>query len=236
MKRTLKSIILVVVSVFLLLGLTGCANINYEIKLEKDGSGEISYIMGYDKNFLNSMKVSLEDLKKSNSFDDMKEEATKEGYTIEEYEDNTTYGFRAYKHVANVQNEFKVMEDSTESDAIHYEKSFLKTTFSQNASIDLKDLSGEGQVEDALTSAVMGQMKISYKLILPFAVGENNASSVSEDGKTIEWTLKAGQVNEINFVAEQTNLVNIAIIAGAVILVLILILVITSHGKNKKNS
>lgn len=236
MKRTLKSIILVVVSVFLLLGLTGCANINYEIKLEKDGSGEISYIMGYDKNFLNSMKVSLEDLKKSNSFDDMKEEATKEGYTIEEYEDNTTYGFRAYKHVANVQNEFKVMEDSTESDAIHYEKSFLKTTFSQNASIDLKDLSGEGQVEDALTSAVMGQMKISYKLILPFAVGENNASSVSEDGKTIEWTLKAGQVNEINFVAEQTNLVNIAIIAGAVILVLILILAITSHGKNKKNS
>ena len=82
MKRTLKSIILVVVSVFLLLGLTGCANINYEIKLEKDGSGEISYIMGYDKNFLNSMKVSLEDLKKSNSFDDMKEEATKEGYRI----------------------------------------------------------------------------------------------------------------------------------------------------------
>ena len=227
MKRILKSIILVVVSVFLLLGLTGCANINYEIKLEKDGSGEISYIMGYDKNFLNSMKVS---------FDDMKEEATKEGYTIEEYEDNTTYGFRAYKHVANVQNEFKVMEDSTESDAIHYEKSFLKTTFSQNASIDLKDLSGEGQVEDALTSAVMGQMKISYKLILPFAVGENNASSVSEDGKTIEWTLKAGQVNEINFVAEQTNLVNIAIIAGAVILFLILILAITSHGKNKKNS
>ena len=68
----------------------------------------------------------------------------------------------------------------------------------------------------------MGQMKISYKLILPFAVGENNASSVSEDGKTIEWTLKAGQVNEINFVAEQTNLVNIAIIAGAVILFLIL--------------
>ena len=82
----------------------------------------------------------------------------------------------------------------------------------------------------------MGQMKISYKLVLPFAAGENNASNVSEDGKTLEWTLKAGQVNEINFVAEQTNLINIAIIAGAVILVLVLILVIASHGKNKKNS
>lgn len=236
MKKAVKSFVFVMMLAVVMLLLTGCANINYEIKLEKDGSGEISYVMGYDKNFLNSMQVSLEDLKGSNSFDDMKEEASKEGYTIEEYEDNTTYGFKAYKHVENIQNEFKVMEDSTEEDAIRFEKSFFKTSFSQKASLDLADLSGEGQAQDALTSAVMGQMKISYKLVLPFAAGENNASSVSEDGKTLEWTLKAGQVNEINFVAEQTNLVNIAIIAGAIILVLVLILVIASRGKNKKNA
>ncbi len=235
MERTVKSMMLMIVLAIAMFMLTGCANINYEIKLEKDGSGEISYIMGYDKNFLNSMEVSVEDLRGDNSFDEMRQEAQQEGYTIEEYEDSTTYGFKAYKHVENVQNEFKVMEDSTGEDAIHFEKSFFKTSFSQNATLDLSDLSGEGQAEDALTSAIMGQMKISYKIVLPFAVGQNNASNVSEDGKTLEWTLKAGQTNEINFTAEQSNMVNIAIIAGAVILVLILILAITSRGKNKKN-
>lgn len=235
MKRTLKLFILVAVPALLLVGLTGCANINYEVKLEKDGSGDVAYIMGYDKNFLTSMQVSIEDLKGDNSFDEMKQEATEEGYTVEEYEDSTTYGFKAYKHVENIQNEFKVMEDSTEDDAIHYENSLFKTTFSQKANLDLTDLSGEGE-EDALTTAIMGQMKISYKIVLPFAVGENNATTVSEDGKTLEWTLKAGQVNEINFTAEQTNLVNIAIIAGAILLVLIIIIVIASRGKNKKNS
>lgn len=234
MKRTLKSFALMIVSMLLLFCLTGCANINYEVKLEKDGSGEVSYIMGYDKNFLNSMNVSVEDLKGDNSFDEMKQDAAQEGYTVEEYEDSTTYGFKAYKHVENVQNEFKVMEDSTEDDAIHYESSFFKTSFSQHAALDLSDLSDEGE-EDALTTAIMGQMKISYKLVLPFAVGENNATTVSEDGKTLEWTLKAGQTNEINFTAEETNMVNIAIIAGAVILVLILIIVIASRGKSKKN-
>lgn len=234
MKRTLKLFILVAVSALLLVGLTGCANINYEVKLEKDGSGDVAYIMGYDKNFLTSMQVSIEDLKGDNSFDEMKQEATKEGYTVEEYEDSTTYGFKAYKHVENIQNEFKVMEDSTEEDAIHYENSLFKTTFSQKANLNLTDLSGEGE-EDALTTAIMGQMKISYKIVLPFAVGENNATTVSEDGKTLEWTLKAGQVNEINFTAEQTNLVNIAIIAGAILLVLIIIIVIASRGKNKKD-
>lgn len=234
MKRRLKSFILVTVLALLLFTLTGCANINYEVKLEKDGSGEVAYIMGYDKSFLTSMQVSIEDLKGDNSFDEMKQEATEEGYTVEEYEDSTTYGFKAYKHVENIQNEFKVMEDSTEEDAIHYENSLFKTTFSQKANLNLTDLSGEGE-EDALTTAIMGQMKISYKIVLPFAVGENNATTVSEDGKTLEWILKAGQVNEISFTAEQTNLVNITIIAGAILLVLIIIIVIASRGKSKKD-
>ena len=46
-----------------LVTLTGCMNVNYEVKLNEDGSAEISYLLGYDKSFLSSMGVSTEDLK-----------------------------------------------------------------------------------------------------------------------------------------------------------------------------
>ena len=232
MNKIVKSVLFIVFIGILLVSLTGCANVNYEITLQKDGSGEISYIMGYDKNFLNSMQVSIDDLKSNNSLEQTKQEATQQGYTVEEYEDENTYGFKAYKHVSNIQSEFKMMEDSSQSDAIQYEKSLLKTTFSQDAKLDLSNVAGDEE-EDALTTAVLGQMKISYKIILPFKVGDNNATTVSEDGKTIEWILKAGQTNEIRFIAQQDNTI---IIVGAIvaILVVILVIIMMSSKKSKK--
>ncbi len=232
MKKILKSVILITIITMLLFILTGCANVNYEVKLDKNGSGEISYIMGYDKSFLTSMQVSIDDIKQDNTFDEMKQEATKEGYTVDIYEDDNTYGFRAYKHVDNIQNEFKISQNSEENDGIKYEKSFLKIKFWQDAKLNLSKIAGDNS-EDALTSAVLNQMKISYKLVLPFKAGQNNANTVSEDGKTLEWTLKAGQINEIKFVAEQTNIVIIAILAIGLIIILVIIFMIMKMSKRK---
>lgn len=232
MNRIVKLVLCIVFTGILLVSLTGCANVNYEITLQKDGSGEITYIMGYDKSFLNSMQVSIDTLKDSNSLEQTKQEATQAGYSVEEYEDENTYGFKAYKHVSNIQNEFKMMEDSSESDAIQYEKSLLKITFSQDAKLDLSNVTGDEE-DDALTTAILGQMKISYKIVLPFKVGDNNATTVSEDGKTIEWELKAGQTNEIKFIAQQDNTIMV-VGAIAVILVIILVIIMMISGKSKK--
>lgn len=234
MKKNLKSIILVAFFTLLLFVLTGCANVNYEIKLEKDGSGDVSYIMGYDKSFLSSMQVSIEDLKDDDSFDEMKQEATKTGYTVEAYEDDNTYGFKAFKHVDNIQNEFSIEPGSEEDDGIKYEKTLLKTKYSQEATVDLADVTESA--EDALTKAVLGQMKITYKIVLPFKVGDNNATLVSEDGKTLEWTLKAGQTNEIKFVAQEDRTVYAVAGTGVIVLIVILstIAVMASKKKAKK--
>lgn len=234
MDKILKSVTLIVLAGILLVSLTGCANVNYEITLQKDGSGEISYIIGYDKNFLNSMQVSIDTLKENDSLKRTKQEAEQGGYTVEEYEDENTYGFKAYKKVTNIQTEFKMMEDSSESDAIQYEKNLLKTKFSQDAKLDLSNVTGNNE-QDALTTAVLGQMKISYKMILPFKVGDNNATTVSEDGKTLEWSLKAGQTNEIKFIAEEDNTI-IIVVAVAIILLMIVVIIITISRKSKKTS
>lgn len=56
-----------------LVTLTGCMNVNYEVKLNEDGSAEISYLLGYDKSFLSSMGVSTEDLKNDETIANMQE-------------------------------------------------------------------------------------------------------------------------------------------------------------------
>lgn len=231
MKRTLKSLVLVAFSAVLLFVLTGCANVNYEIKLEKDGSGDVSYIMGYDKAFLSSVQVSVDDVKEDDSFDEAKQEATEEGYTIEEYEDDNTYGFRAYKHVNNIQDEFKIDENTDADDGIKYEKTFFKTKYAQEATVNLSDIMGTE--EDALTKAVVGQMKISYKIVLPFKAGENNATTVSEDGKTLEWTLKAGETNEIKFVAQEDRTVYAITGMGILVLIIVIGAVVAIYSKKK---
>ncbi len=233
MKKTLKSLFLLVCLSLLLIVLTGCANVNYEIKLEKDGSGDVSYIMGYDKSFLSSMQISVDDIKEDDSFDEVKQEATDEGYTIEEYEDENTYGFRAYKHVSNIQNEFKIDENTDVDDGIKYEKTLFKTKYSQNLALNLSDMIGE---EDALTKAVLGQMKISYKIVLPFKVGENNATTVSEDGKTLEWTLKAGEANEVKFVAEEDRTVFVLAGIGVIVLLVAIVAIIVIYSKKKETT
>ena len=105
MKKTLKTITLMLMVGIILLTLTGCANVNFDIKLNADGSGEVSYVMGYDKSFLTSMGVTTSSLENDDSFKEMEDEARQEGYTVKKYEDDNTYGFKATKHVENIQNE-----------------------------------------------------------------------------------------------------------------------------------
>lgn len=217
MKKALKNIVIIAILGTILFTLTGCANVNYDIKLNKDGSADISYVMGYDKSFLTSMGVETTSVKNDDSLNDMKKEAQEKGYTIEEYEDETTFGFKASKHVNNIQEEFdlenSVIESDEESNKIVYEKTLLKTTYSQNAKVDLTTMLEDN---NAMLKVIVSQMKISYKITLPFKVGSNNATTVSEDGKVLEWTLKVGEVNEIQFEASQDygiyGLVGIALV------------------------
>jgi len=238
MKKTLKSIAITTILGIILFTLTGCANVNYDIKLNKDGSGDISYVIGYDKSFLASIGVETSSLENDNSFDEMEEQAKQNGYAIEKYEDDNTYGFKATKHANNIQEDFDVNNevdtDSEDSGRIMYEKTLLKTKFSQASKVDLTNMSEDGE-DAAMLKAVMGQMKISYKITLPFRVGSNNATTVSEDGKTIEWTLKVGEVNEINFEASQ-DYGMYALLGLAVVLVIVATVSVILSKKAKKTS
>lgn len=236
MKKTLKNIAIIAILAIILLTLTGCANVNYDIKLNKDGSGDISYVIGYDKSFLSSIGVETSSLENDNSFDEMEEQAKQNGYTVEKYEDDNTYGFKATKHVNNIQEEFDInnVANSGESGKIMYEKTLLKTRYYQDSKIDLTDAISDDE-DAAMLKAVMSGIKISYKITLPFKAGSNNATTVSEDRKTIEWTLKAGEVNEVKFEAAQDyGMYALAVLA--LILVIVAAVAVMLSKKAKKTS
>lgn len=238
MKKTVKSMIFMVMMLVTLFCLTGCANVNYEIRLERNGSGEISYTMGYDKTFMASMGVNTSALESDTTLKEMMTDAEKEGYSVEKYEDNDTYGFKASKKVNNVQEEFSLQntigEEKEESnDKIVYEKTLLKTKYSQDAKMDLAMAEGTSTQETAMMKAMIGQIKISYKVVLPFKAGENNATTVSEDGKTLEWKMEAGKVNEIKFAAQEDYTV-MAMGGMGVIVILIIIVIMNRKGRKKQ--
>lgn len=236
MSKTLKNVAIIAILGIILFTLTGCANVDYDIKLNKDGSGDIAYVIGYDKSFLASIGVETSSLENDSSFSEMEEQAEQNGYTIEKYEDDNTYGFKATKHANNIQEEFDLNDEAgsnnEEASKIMYEKTLLKTKYYQDSKVDLTDILSDNE-EAAMLKAVMSQMKISYRITLPFRVGSNNATTVSEDGKTIEWTLKVGEVNEIKFEASQ-DYGMYALLGLAVILVAVAVVSVILSRKAKK--
>lgn len=240
MKKAVQIISIIAILTVTLITLTGCMNINYEVKLNNDGSAEISYLMGYDKKFLGNMGISTDTLKNDETMGEAKESVESEGYTTEAYEDDNTYGFRATKSVENIENfniELGLLtegEQADENNKIKYEKNLLNTKFAQDAKLDLTNMLEDSSEEtSSMLNTMIKQMKMVYKITLPFKVGNNNATTVSEDGKTLEWVLIPGEINEVKFEATKSTVVIYAIMIIVIAGFAVAITLIINKNKNK---
>lgn len=223
-----KVLCLATIMVMLLVVLTGCVDVNYEVTLNKDGTADVAYVYGFDKATLEQMGTTAEDMTS-----DMKQNAEASEYEIETYSDDEIEGFKAKKHIENLadislEEAFgsQYVTDSEENQ-FKIEKKGSKTVYSQNAKIDLTSM------DSSMTSIVT----MKYTVNLPVKVGENNASEVSEDGKTLIWNLTPGEVNEINFEASSNVLVTVAIIiVVALIIIGVAVAVIIVVKKSNKGN
>jgi len=131
MKKTIKLLILIAI---IIITLTGCVSIDYEVEINKDGTGKISYVYAYDKEYLKSMEYSGEEMSK-----DLKENAEEDGYKVEAYSDNEKEGIKISKDVEDVTNGIS-FEELFEGYVKDSEENNIKKEdrkFSQNAVIDL---------------------------------------------------------------------------------------------------
>ena len=209
-----KIIGLIIMLIVMLVALTGCAEVNYEVEVHKDGSGEITYIYGVSKNKIGNAPDIVEQFVEA-----MREQAEESGYTVELYENDDISGFKANKYVKNLTEDFSLEEafgeeyvQDTENNKINIENNFWTTTYSQNTELDLTNLSST-------------DVEMTYKIKLPTKVKTSNASEVSEDGKVLKWNLTGGELNKIEFVAEEINILPIIIIAVVAIIIIVVAIV-----------
>lgn len=225
-----KTIGLIIVLLIVLLTLTGCVNVNYEVEVNKDGSGEISYIYVFSKESLESLQVSAEDMVSS-----MKEQAEKSEYITEVYEDDKTAGFKASKHINDLSKDFSIQEafgeeyvkesEDEKDNRVIIKNNLFKTTISQNAEIDLT------KMKDIATIVTM-----NYTVKLPIKASSNNASEVSKNGKELTWNLTGGEINKIEYTAVGINLLPIVlIIVVLAIVAFIVYYLLVLRRKTKKS-
>ena len=240
-----KTITVIAMLIIMLVTLTGCMTVDYEVTINKNGSADISYVMGYSKSFFKSMGATEADIEESfneNGFTDLEEEAVKEGYSIEKISNDEIFGFKATKHIDKLEAysmSGTFGEYVEEADTFSVTKGFFKNKYSLTTKIDLTEMSAmtEDSADDSAAYANMfiNQMKMNYKVNLPEKVTSSNATAVLEDGKTLNWELKPGKVNEIQFEYSQVNTMVFVIIGAiAVLIVAIIVTIIVLKGKKGK--
>lgn len=229
MKKVLK---LFAILAAMLIVLTGCVDVDYQVTLNKDGSADVSYVYGFEKVMLEGMGAEAGDTGMDTS--GMRESAEKDGFTVENYSDDEIEGIKATKHITDL-SEISLEKlfgeeyvSEKEGSKITVKKSGSKTTFSQNAEIDLSEMAG---MESYVT--------MKYTINLPVAAKTNNANKVSNDGKTLTWELKAGEVNKIQFEAVSggmSTVLKIAlIVVGIAIILCVITIFVVKFIKNTKN-
>ena len=91
---------------------------------------------------------------------------------------------------------------------------------------------------DSDIMGLAGEMEFNYVVNLPEKALTNNATNVSNDGKTLTWSLMQSQISNIEFSFELKNMTNYYILYGgitaAVIIVIIIIISLIKKGKKEK--
>mgnify|MGYP003292940142 CR=1 FL=1 len=215
-----KTIGLIIILIIMLITLTGCAEVNYEIEINEDGSGEITYIYGVEKGKIGGAEDLVEQFVGT-----FKEQAEESGYKVEVYENQEISGFKANKHLNDLEKEFSLEEafgeeyvKDTENNKIKIEKNFWTTRYSQNTELDLTKLNDTN-------------IEMTYKIKIPIEAKTSNASETI--GNVLTWNLKSGKINKIEFVAEKINMLPIAIISAvAVVIIVITVIIIKTRKKH----
>nr|WP_243237046.1 DUF3153 domain-containing protein [Heliobacterium chlorum] len=198
--------------------LVGCAQTDIQVKVNPDGSGDLKYAVLVDQSLITQNE--------SDPLSDLKQGAESSGFTVTSLEQEGFIGFEASKKVKNIAKETsndvflgKIGEGFT------LQKSFLKTTYKLNTDIDLSDLNFVANEKlNPFVQAAMKQVKLKLTVDLPVAAMSSNATSASNNGKSLTWDLKAGETNHISINAEQYSPMTISLLG------IILLLIIAGAG------
>ncbi len=242
MKRVLKiSLILT----FILLILTGCTNTEYNVRVNKDGSGKVNYSVEFDNEVLKET-LEIKDIADEDEqtkelkellalaedvevFSIAIEKAQENGYTTEEIiEDDNIVGYTATKEFENISEEFVIADSIVEEyvaisgdTGIKIEENFFTTKYTQSFTMDLT------KGGDATN-----KVKISYEFPKGFTKSNADEKASSLVTTTLAWNLCNGEIKTIEYTVYTINLP--IIIVAIIILIIVLVTILVKKCKKNK--
>ena len=239
----------VLISVIFLL--TGCYNYRVEMSVNKDKSVDFSMNLDIDMTEVMDGFGGDEDsddeiddefdfngdmnIDSATGFDDETLKRLQDrGYTTKSTEDGYKYSVSITKRFDNIDDisskeEIKVNLDeiSTEGfkDVFFTAKNGLfKTTYSAYFVFDMTT------EEDVDMSSYLDKFNVTYKVNLPSKSSKNNATS--EDGKSLNWDMEFGKVNEVIYEFSMINMTHIIILISGFVFAIAVMIVIKYSRKN----
>lgn len=223
--RNIKKFILLV---FVIL-LTGCTNYDMSMKIDKDKSMLFSITILSD----NQNEIS-------NGIIILKEKYEKYGFVVSEYNQGNGYGVVMTKKFDDIDDisfgkrsdEFDLLyfynndyDSNIEKNMFNVDKEFYTNRYAANFIVDLSGY------------ANLSASSITYSVYLPNGSVNNNASIVSDDGKTLTWNITSYGKNDIDFVFELRSYDNVCYAIAIIIAIALLFLIIRNlFGKNDETN
>lgn len=219
MNRRTSTISLLLALTIILFLLPGCFSARIHMKVKVNGSAEMEVTMSASRALMSLKKTS-------EMFGKIKTDLVDDGFSIEDFAVDAQVGFTARKRVSRL-DDFSTLSLGddlmiSEEPIVTLSRHALSNTYSVKADLDLDKILGDDM------NVIAPLADIRFALTLPVKPAEHNADTVSENGRTLEWQLKAGTANPINVTATAPNIITLLLIvllvaAGAAALIFTLI-------------
>ena len=169
-------------------------------------------------------------------------ELIEDGYYLEEFKDEKYTGYKITKKVNNIDDLIGTPDFNLDDiDKIESKKVFTKNGNIYQGKIIVGDPTEIKEDENASQYGI--NVIYNFTLKLPNKSISNNATTVSEDGKTLIWNLSSGNISTIEFEFEFPSILTflkdniiLTIVIALVIVLIIILLINFILKKSKKNN
>ena len=192
----MKKKLIVALALMLVLAMSGCMRLDTRIDVSANGTADFSMVQAFSDELMGSIEDSGEEVKTSLSAEEIAEYKA-EGFTYSEYKKD---GYTGYQLTAkNLQ--LTDLGDNLQGSAGGSDE-FKVTLSGGNYVLDWKVLDDESAAEMKEAKEYFEPYKGYMKVVitLPAASVENNATSVSADGKTLTWDLLSMNSDKLHLV------------------------------------
>jgi hypothetical protein len=216
-----------VIFILMSISLTGCVKGVADIKINKDGTGDVLYNIAFESSLLSMMSD-----KDENPLEQLKETAKKEGYSVSQYKDGDYIGVKANKHVGNFSDIFndsfiKELFGASKKGTIKVDDGFFYDLYKMDTAFNLLT-EKDKEKNNWFSDMVLSKTDLKLRLSLPVEALNNNASRIElmeddKDFRTYVWDIIPTQNNEFLLQAKVWNV-------GNILLTILLLIGLTGLG------